>query len=535
MKIISSHDTAVVTASATPAHEAIDKFNRSVANWGAPFLSADREILPEKMAIDVRVRDLNRNEPLIAGASKFYRNSIVGTNYKLIAAPKHEYLGKDREWAKTFKKEVETKFMLWANSPDNWVDMGRRNNLTSFLRSAVASYFLSGEVLAVAEWDRSIARPYKTCLSLVDPDRLVEPILPGYDEKIRGGIRLDAHGKPVEYFIRNTHPAGMELRNNYDYKAIKAYKSWGRIQVIHLYDKNRPEQSRGVSALTSALKEVKMLHKLKETLLQNSIVRSMYAAVITSDMPAEAVFSQLGANDSETTLEGYYNGYLSILNEYVESSRNLNIDGVKIPHLFPGTKLDILSPGEGGPLGTDFETSLIRNLACALGISYEQLSKDYRQSSYSSARAGMLETWKNMQAIKTEITDTLASHIYRLWLEEAILAGEIKSFPNSDLFYEAMNKDALTNCSWIGASQGQIDELNEGQAAHLRIQGLVSSRQIECAAQGRDWDDVLMQAEEEKTQLDEAGLQPEQSNMMNSVVGKTGQVEDPKNGTNKPN
>ena len=48
-----------------------------------------------------------------------------------------------------------------------------------------------------------------------------------------------------------------------------------------------------------------------------------------------------------------------------------------------------MATGKGGPLGQEFEQSLLRYIAAALGVSYEQLSKDYSQTNYSSARAAM--------------------------------------------------------------------------------------------------------------------------------------------------
>lgn len=502
------------------------RFNRSIALWNPPFRSADLDLLPEKRMIDTRVRDGVRNDAYIAGASQFYRNNIVGSSYKLIAHPKHEVLGKSKQWAKEFKKEVEQKFGLWANSPDNWPDAGRRSDLTGLLRVAIASYFLSGEVLATAEWDRSGSRPFKTCIQIIDPDRLETPHPYIADRQVRGGIRMDRLGAPVEYYIRTRHQRDFHTLDPFEFKAVPARKPWGRLQVIHLYDITRPEQSRGVAGLVSALKELNITKKFRDVVLQNAVVNATYAAVVESDLPSEAVYQQIGAGLDTGGLDAHYGEYLEVLKQYVSSSENLTIDGVKIPHLFPGTKLNLLTPGQGGPLGTDFESSLLRYLASSLGISYEQLSKDYSETNYSSARAAMLETWKNMQAIKKEVSDAFASHVYRLWLEEAINTGQLKTVPATDnTFYEAMDKEAYCNCSWVGAGRGQIDELKETQAAFLRITSKLSSRQRESAMLGLDFDDVLDDLTEEKQQLEERGLWEEPNNMMNSVQGKAGQVQ----------
>ncbi|PVQ41401.1 phage portal protein, partial [Salmonella enterica] len=40
------------------------------------------------------------------------------------------------------------------------------------------------------------------------------------------------------------------------------------------------------------------------------------------------------------------------------------------------------------------EQALLRYIAAGLGVSYEQLSRDYSQVSYSSARASANESWR---------------------------------------------------------------------------------------------------------------------------------------------
>lgn len=504
------------------------KFDRSIALWRPPFQSADLDMLPHKQLIDTRVRDAVRNDSYVAGANRFYKNNVVGIGYKLMASPKYHVLKKTPEWAKEFKKEVEDKFALWANSPDNWVDASRHTDLAGLLRLAVSSYFSSGEVLATVEWDRNPARPFYTCIQLIDPDRLDSPLEVRADVNMRAGIRFDKYGAPVEYHIRANHPSGYSHDRPFEIKKIKTYKPWGRIQVIHLYELTRPEQSRGVSVLVSALKELNVIKKFRDVVLQNAVVQATYAAVITSELPSDAVYSMLGAGtdaDGMGLLEGAVAQTLSVTKQFTDGANNLTIDGTKIPHLPPGTDLKVLTPGQGGPLGTDFESSLLRYLAASLGISYEQLSKDYSKSSYSSARAAMTETWKNMQSIKREVTDVLASHIYRLWLEEAINRGDIDSMRDSADFYEGMNKDAYTNCSWIGAARGQIDELKEGQAASLRIQSNLSSHSREASLQGNDIDEVMEELADEKKRMEELGITLEPNNMMNSVSGKAGQVQ----------
>lgn len=170
-------------------------------------------------------------------------------------------------------------------------------------------------------------------------------------------------------------------------------------------------------------------------------------------------------------------------------------------------KLNLRSPSQGGLIGTDFEQSLLRYIAAILGVSYEQLSKDYSKTNYSSARAANNETWKTMQAVKRNVADRFANIIYALWLEEAIAVGEITSLPrNAPSFWDKMNKDAYSAAEWIGASRGQIDELKETQAAVLRLQTGLSTYEQEHARLGNDWRQVFAQQQREQAEIDKRNL-----------------------------
>jgi len=185
------------------------------------------------------------------------------------------------------------------------------------------------------------------------------------------------------------------------------------------------------------------------------------------------------------------------------------IDGVRIPHLYPNTKLNLLSPGQPGGVGDRFEQSLLRHTAAALGLSYEQFSRDYTQTNYSSARASMNETWKFMQGRKTMVADRFASNIFALWFEEALNAGDIttvtKDMPN---FYIGTNREAYLACSWVGASRGQIDEKKETDAAVARILGGISTYEKECARLGDDFREVFAQRAREMKMMESLGLAP---------------------------
>lgn len=152
----------------------------------------------------------------------------------------------------------------------------------------------------------------------------------------------------------------------------------------------------------------------------------------------------------------------------------------------------------------------MRHIAAALGMSYEQFSRDYTKTNYSSARASMAETWKYMQGRKKVVADKFAAMIYALWFEEEMNAGNIPLPPGFtvDTFYtDPVKREALLGCDWIGASRGQIDELKETQAAVMRVNSGLGTYEEECARLGKDYRKVFKQRAREDRLAKKLNLQ----------------------------
>jgi lambda family phage portal protein len=490
------------------AYEGAERMGRELASWNPVIKPADGEMTArDKMTADARGRDLVRNSGLMQGATSIHKDSIVGSLFRLNAKPNYKLLGLDKQWAVEFAAEAEAKFLMYAESQDNWLDAARMNGLTMQVRLAIAGFFAVGEVLSTVEWLRDAGRPFNTAFQMIDPDRLSNPYDTDDSATLRRGVERNQYGAPQAYHIRMAHPNDQTaFMDTYRWKRVPIRKPWGRLQVIHLIEQNRPDQTRGVAEMVSVLKEMRMTKKFHEITLQNAIVGASFAATIESDLPPDQAFDSIGAHDGSIAKLGYASQLLQAIAAYTSGARNLEIDGVKIPHLFPGTKLNIQRPGSIGGVGEGFEQSLLRYVASALGLSYEQFSRDYTKTNYSSARASMNETWKYMQSRKKVVADRYAGHVYSLWLEEAINKGQITSLPRGFDYYAGQNKDAISASMWIGASRGQIDELKETQAAVMRIKAGLSTYEIEASRLGFDFRDLFEQQASEKEQMEELGL-----------------------------
>lgn len=512
--------------------EGAERTTRETMIWDAPIISPDRQINRVKEEADARGRDSVQNDGFATGAVQTHRDSIVGAQYRLNAQPVPSMLGTDEDWAEEFQIEIESRFNLIGESNDCWFDASRKMTLTDMIRLAVGGFCYTGEVIATAEWIRQQNRPYSTAIQLISPSRLCNPDMRQDTATLRRGVERDTFGEAIRYWFRKTHPTDhwIDPANSNVWVPVDARKPWGRRQVIHIIEALQPDQTRGIADMVSVLKDMKMTRRFKDVVLQNAVVNATYAAAVESELPKELVFAQMGAGQGgfgQALAE-----YMAGLSAYVEASQNIAIDGVKMPHLYPGTKLNLKPMGTPGGVGTDFESSLHRHIAAGLGLSYEEFSRDFTQTNYSSARASMGQTWKYMQSRKKTVADKLATSIYHLAIEEDINAKRLPLPPGFtiDTFYnDPFKREALLCCDWIGAPRGQIDEMKETQAAILRIKAGLSTWEIEAGRLGVDWRKLYKQQARERKMMKDLGLdfaldatQPGKNAAKNTMGGQGG-------------
>jgi lambda family phage portal protein len=519
------------------AHEAASKFDQ-LALWAPPMMSADAEILPEKAVLDARTRDILRNDGYVAGGATLHKDNIVGGQFLLNAQPatKHLFGADDEVWTREFQEEAETKFGFYAEGPSCWADAKRTKTLTEIVRLALGVFTAGGEVLGSAEWMPDDGRPYRTAFQMVDADRLSTPWNKHLDYSIKGGVETDRRGAPVAYHIRNGHPSDYTNPNAYTWRRVMARKpGWGRQMILHLFEEMRAEQTRGISSMVSALMEMKMTKGFRKVELQRAVVAATYAASIESDLPSSDVLTTMGGDSGgDSATQAWMKDYLGAVDEYSGGTKNLAIDGQKIPVFMPGTRLKLQSPSNGGPMGDKFEQSLLRYISASLGVSYEQLSRDYTSTNYSSARAAMSETWKFMQSRKKQVADKTASFIYRLWLEEAINAGTLESLKRRNVpnFYEGQNADAYSACEWIGAGRGMIDPLKETQAYKLQVDsGFTTRERVMGQIHGADWRKEFEQIKREQDEMQRLDLDFSGNSQMENALTATAGARQPKEGT----
>lgn len=470
------NDTAYTGASAQ---------RKELADWRPTIDPADVELLPELNALVARSRDLGRNHGIASSGFQVQIDNVVGTGLRLASMPDYRALGREREWAEEWSRTTES---LWrAYSESISFDAAGQQTFAGMTSLVLRTVLVSGEVFALPLWLER-AGAFRTCFQLIEGDRISNPDYRENTETLRSGIEIDLYGKPLAYYVRRAGQNDYWLSPGFylfsgKWDRIPAETEWGRKRVIHVFDKDRVDQSRGKPMLSSVLEQFKMFDHYQRSELQSSIVNALVAGVIETPMDQSAISELMGGDP---------NSYLAKKNEW----KTRLMGGAMIP-LYPGDKLTPFAPSRPSTQYPEFVSTVLRHIAAALNMPYELLVKDFTKTNYSSARAALLEAWRFFMSRRKWLAENWAQQVYELWLEEAVNAGLIEA-PD---FYE--QRSFWVRAKWIGPGRGWIDPVKEAQAAVVRMNAGISTLEMECAEQGYDWQDVLEQRAREFSRMEE--------------------------------
>lgn len=494
------------------AHAAASTVSQELASWFAPLRSGDGAYLRERDTIVGRARDTALNNGWIAGAIQRFEDQAIGADLRLRYMPDARLLGVDRDELAEWARDVERRFMAWATDPRALIDAGQRHTLSSLMGMMFSQRMVDGECLAVVHHlPGRHGTPFGTCIQGISTDRLSNPNRMPDEDRLRKGVEVDTYGAPLAYHIQAAHPGDVGIRRSLDalrWERVPRYTPWGRARVIHFYETGpNPDLSRGKSPLAPVLEKLRMIGRYESVELQSAIVNAVFAAFITSPFDHGILGEALEEDDTQDAMQGI--GAYQSERAAFHDTRNITLNGVRIPTLFPGEKIESFAPGRPNATFGPFLQTSLRYIASALGQSYEQLAQDWSSTNYSSARAAMLESWKYLSARRKKFCAAVPTQVFALWLEEAVEIGAVRLPAGAPDFWEAFS--AWTRCRWIGPGRGWVDPVKEAQAAGERIDNMLSTYEDEAAEQGHYWQDIVDQRRIEAREMADMAPAPRPS------------------------
>jgi lambda family phage portal protein len=491
-------------------YDAADMYGEHLGAWQPYLWSPDAERNIYRDRIVSRVRDVARNDGWASGGLTRILDSAIGANFRPLAKPDYRALANatgikafDAKWAKEFGSVAESNYRTWALDPGRWCDAQRAMTLPQIYYVGFRHKLLDGDAVAHLPYllnriGSGRAR-YATCVQLIDPDRLSNPQMQFDQQAMRGGVKVDDWGVATGYYIRCAHQGDwFSAQKSVTWDLIERETEWGRPVIIHDFDHERAGQHRGgTGILAPVLQRLKMLVKYDGTELDSAVVNAMFAAFIEAPFDHQFVEQALGDDVSE--LRGYQD-----LRKDFHDERRIMLGGVRMPTLFPGEKIGTVAATRPATNFRDFEAAVLRNIASGMGLSAQQLSQDWSDVNYSSARAALLEAWKTLSRRRADFAVGFSGPIYGAFLEESMEVDEYPLPAGAPDFMEF--RGAYGNANWIGPARGWVDPVAEKQGAVLGLDAGFDTLEAQCAEQGQDYIEVLDQRQEERQAFIERNL-----------------------------
>lgn len=489
--------SASAPARAERAQEGARRDSAFTRNWRPGLRSADADWLYDRDDVIARSRDVGRNEGVGASASMRVVNAAVGFRWDFTSKPNWRLLGITFEQARELGGQIEAAWEAYAYGIHFTADAERTLTFGQLLRLSAAHIFNDGEMVGLVEWAEDEPTRFRTRLRVVDPDRLSNPNGKPDSPTLRGGVEKNAAGAPIRYWIREGHPSDLGGVANMIWTPWERYATnLGRPQVLHAFDKLRAGQTRGVTRFASVLKLFRSFSRFTDKTIEAAALNALFLGFVKSNAGPSAVREGFEAED--------LSAFAAERMEHYEENP-VEINGVGFPVLGPDDEVQMQTTARDTSGFDGFARSILRLIAAALGVTYEELSMDFSTTNYSSARAALLIAWKETLALRGLIEQQIAWPFFAAWLEEAFDNGTLTVPQGAPDFHDAI--DAYVEGRWRGPGRGHIDPTKEITAAAARIEAGISTLEDECAEyDGSDWNEKLEQQARERARKAELGI-----------------------------
>lgn len=436
---------------------------RSLTGWGPTPGDADADALPDLPDLRARCADLTRNSAVAGGAVNTTCAHVVGSGLSLQCSVDAAFLGLDEDAVDEWQQDVERKFNAWWETTD--CDITRTQTGYGLQDLSLRGEIVRGDCFAVltrAQWARG---PVKLAVQLIEGDRCCNPDRKPNSTALIEGVELDPAGAPVAYHFANANPhrRSQGKAAALTWQRIPAFGArTGRRNVLHLFDRDRIGLTRGVPMLAPVIEPLKQLERYTEAELMAAVVSGLFTVFIESEgqpqIQPTALAGAGGAQDAGGS--GGWNGQLG--------------NGLVV-ELGKNEKIESANPGRPNAQFDPFVNAIVRQIGMMLGIPYEVLVKHYT-SSYSAARAAMLDAWRYFRTRRDRHATYFCAPIFEAWMDEAVSTGYISA---PGYFADPLLRRAWLGHTWIGDGPGSLDPVKEVKAAADRVDLGISTREAE--------------------------------------------------------
>jgi len=437
--------------------------HRLLLDWIAQARSADDEIRGDIRLLRARARELARNNSYVKRYFRLVTNNVIGPMGIKLQAQVRTGGEADAE----ANAAIEAAWNDWASSP---VTVEGTLTLRRFEKLILKTMACDGEAF-VRIWRGFEGNRYRLTLQAIDADLIDETFnrpRRGSENEIRMGVEVDALSRPVGYWVWNKSSASVVdlMRERYFVPAS---------EMLHLYDPERVNQTRGVTWVHSVMVPAHMLNAYEES---------------------EAVAARIGASKMGLFEKRPDSVVGDLASESSPAGMEANPGTFEI--VPDGYEFKTWEPEHPTAQFPAFIKQMLRKIASGFSVFYNVLANDAEGVSYSTMRSFALVERDDWRSIQQDFIDMWRRPLYSAWLGMALLSGALKLASRDPSRYTAV-RHRPRGWQWI-------DPEKEAKAAVISIQNGLGTRTGFLAEKGQDLEDVFAELAREEALAREYGI-----------------------------
>ena len=442
------------------------KVNRLTNDWVTTSSNADANMRTSLKVIRARSRDLYDNNDYAKRFINMVVANVIGEHGIVF---QNKYKNAAGQFDKRINTDIEGSLKEWGHK--STASVTGRLSWRAIQRLFISTVARDGEILIRKV--KGADNPYGFSLQFLEADYLPEDLNQDLTNgnRIVMGVELDGWRKPVAYYLRSRHPG--------DYMTTIAGNRYDRIpadEIIHGFVQERPEQTRGVPWMVTAMYHMRMVEKYEEAELIAARVASTKMGFYKTPTGDDYVGSDVDASENKIT----------------EAEAGI------FEELPKGTDFVSWDPQHPTSAFGDFVKSALRGVASGLNVSYNSLASDLEGVSYSSIRQGVLDERLQWRILQQWVVEELMEPVMEEWLSMAVLSGQVNLSPtNYRQFYVP---------KWQPRGWAWVDPLKDVKANIDAINFGVKTRSMVLAEQGLDIEDIYQQLADEQALAESYGL-----------------------------
>lgn len=440
--------------------------------------------------------------PLVVTTRRRKINHVIRTGLR----PNFLFVDDSGNPQKEINKKFTKRFKKWAKRADSKGTKNRKLSFGRLQRLARNELFSSGEFFVKKIIDRSDPARSPLRLQLIDRDQLDTSINQqtesGY---IKRGIEYNTKDQEIAYWMYSRYPNDALVGAH---NSVRIPADW----MIHVFDPERVTQRVGVPEASSTVMTNGDLEDYLGAALQQARSDALNYGILTGGAEVEDLQAFGSPNQPAMCPDSPASNWpVSWKDDGDLSSETvINMDGGGRITVLPEGEFQAPNPNTPNSNLPQFAATQSRRAALPVGNSYELSTGDFSQTSFSGAMAAGQHSAVDFECDQFVFIEEFCEIVMGWWLETEFLYGpsEVKRILSD---YGSDPDIYLMQIGWQYNGEQTLNPLQNVNAAAKKVELGISSRRIEAAAIGENFDenmenqleelDVLISREKKRLEL----------------------------------